>query len=95
MLSTSRSAPQSRAEARRRARDAGDDVVAVLRAEGYYAYAVEPDISEGDPPRGVVKVTPGPVFVLANPNIVWRGAPPDEGVGQRATAAMRLVPGEP
>lgn len=95
VLSTSRSAPQSRAEARRRARDAGDDVVAVLRAEGYYAYAVEPDISDGDPPRGVVKVTPGPVFVLADPNIVWSGAPPDEGVSQRAVAAMRLVPGEP
>ena len=95
VLSTSKGAPQSRAEARRRAREAGDDVVAVLRAEGYYAYAVEPDISEDDPPRGVVKVTPGPVFVLANPNIVWRGAPPDEGVSQRAVSAMRLTPGEP
>jgi len=95
VLSTSKSAPQSRAEARRRAREAGDDVVAVLRAEGYYAYAVEPDISEGDPPGGVVRVTPGPIFALADPNIVWSGAPPDEGVRQRAAAAMRLVPGEP
>jgi len=95
VLSLSKTPPQSRAEARRRAREAGDDVVAVLRAEGYYAYAVEPDISEGDPPRGVVRVTPGPVFVLADPKITWRGPPPDEGVGQRAEAAMGLTPGEP
>ena len=95
VLAESKAPPQSRAEARRRARDAGDDVVAVLRAEGYYAYAVEPDISEGDPPRGVVKVTPGPVFTLAEPTIAWSGALPDEGVMQRAVAAMRLTPGEP
>jgi translocation and assembly module TamA len=95
VLTQSKTAPQSRAEARRRARDAGEDVVAVLRAEGYYAYAVEPDITEGDPPRGVVKVTPGPVFVLADPKIDWRGAVPDEGVAQRAVTAMHLTPGEP
>jgi translocation and assembly module TamA len=35
VLTQSKAAPQSRAEARRRARDAGEDVVAVLRAEGY------------------------------------------------------------
>jgi translocation and assembly module TamA len=95
VLTQSKAAPQSRAEARRRARDAGEDVVAVMRAEGYYAYAVEPDISEGDPPRGVVKVTPGPVFVLADPKIAWLGATPDEGVAQRAVTAMHLTPGEP
>lgn len=95
VLAQSSGPPQSRAEARRRARDAGEDVAAVLRAEGYYAYAVEPDISEGDPPRGVVKVTPGPVFVLADPTVAWRGASPDEGVAQRAVTAMHLVPGEP
>jgi translocation and assembly module TamA len=94
-LTQSKDAPQSRAEARRRARDAGEDVVAVLRAEGYYAYAVEPDISEGDPPRGVVKVTPGPVFVLQDPKIAWQGRTPDEGVAQRAVTAMHLTPGEP
>ncbi len=95
VLTQSSGPPQSRAEARRRARDAGEDVVAVLRAEGYYAYAVEPDISEGDPPRGVVRVTPGPVFVLADPTVAWRGLSPDEGVAQRAVAAMHLVPGDP
>jgi len=95
VLGTAKGPPQSRAEARRRARDAGDDVVAVLRAEGYYAYAVEPDVNEGDPPRGIVKVTPGQVFNLADPRIVWRGTAPDEGVVKRADAAMQLTPGQP
>jgi translocation and assembly module TamA len=64
--------PRSRSEARRRARDAGDDAVAVLRSEGYYAYVVEPDVSEADPPRAILKITPGPVFVIADPS--WPGA---------------------
>ena len=95
VLAQSKALPQSRAEARRRARTAGEDVVAVLRAEGYYAYAVEPDISEGDPPLAEVKVTPGPVFVLADPNIAWRGVKPDNNVIQWAMSAMQLTPGEP
>ena len=94
-LTQSKQSPQSRAEARRRARQAGEDAIAVLRAEGYYAYTVEPDVLEGDPPRAVVKVAPGPVFVIADPRIDWSGTPPDEGTRQRAAAAMRLTEGEP
>lgn len=94
-LTESKHPAQSRAEARRRARQAGEDAIAVLRAEGYYAYTVEPDVLDGEPPRAVVKITPGPVFVLADPRIDWSGAPPDEGTRQRAAAAMRLTQGEP
>ena len=94
-LTQSKHPAQSRAEARRRARQAGEDSIAVLRAEGYYAYTVEPDVLDGEPPRAVVKVAPGPVFVIADPRIDWSGAPPDEGVRQRAAAAMRLIEGEP
>lgn len=94
-LTESKHPAQSRAEARRRARQAGEDAIAVLRAEGYYAYTVEPDVLDGEPPRAVVKITPGPVFVLADPRIDWSGAPPDEGTRQRAAAAMRLTAGEP
>lgn len=94
-LTQSKHPAQSRAEARRRARQAGEDAIAVLRAEGYYAYTVEPDVMDGEPPRAVVKVTPGPVFNIAEPRIDWSGAPPDEGVRQRAAAAMRLTEGEP
>jgi translocation and assembly module TamA len=94
-MTESKVPPRSRAEARRRARDAGDDAVAVLRAEGYYAYVVEPDVSEADPPRPILKITPGPVFVIADPRLAWSGAAPDEGVAKRAESVMRLTPGEP
>ncbi|KRA60412.1 hypothetical protein ASD79_09280 [Caulobacter sp. Root655] len=94
-MTESKVPPRSRAEARRRARDAGDDAVAVLRAEGYYAYVVEPDVSEADPPRPLLKITPGPVFVIADPRLAWSGAAPDEGVAKRAESVMRLTPGEP
>lgn len=86
---------RSRSEARRRARQAGEDAIAVLRAEGYYAYTVEPDVTDGEPPAAVVKIAPGQVFLIANPQIAWSGSPPDEGVRQRAAAAMRLTVGEP
>lgn len=87
--------PRSRSEARRRARDAGDDAVAVLRSEGYYAYVVEPDVSEADPPRAILKITPGPIFVIADPRLAWSGTEPDEGVAQRAQSVIRLTPGAP
>jgi len=93
-IGESKTAPQSRAEARRRARQAGDDAVAALRAEGYYAYVVEPDVTEGDPPKAVVKIAAGPLFVIADPKIDWTGVAPDEGVEVRADAALRLKPGE-
>lgn len=94
-MTESKAPPRSRSEARRRARDAGDDAVQVLRSEGYYAYVVEPDVSESDPPRAILKITPGPVFVIADPRLAWSGAPPDEGVVQRAQDVIRLTPGEP
>lgn len=94
-MTEAKAPPRSRSEARRRARDAGDDVVQVLRSEGYYAYVVEPDVSEADPPRAVVKITPGPVFVFADPKLAWSGAAPDEGVVQRAESVIRLTPGQP
>ena len=94
-MTESKAPPRSRSEARRRARDAGDDAVQVLRSEGYYAYVVEPDVSESDPPRAILKITPGPVFVIADPQLAWIGTPPDDGVAQRAHDVIRLTPGEP
>ena len=94
-LTESKQSAQSRAEARRRARQAGEDAIAVLRAEGYYGYTVEPDVLDGEPPRAVIKITPGPVFLVADPRIDWSGTPPDEGTRQRAATAMRLTEGEP
>lgn len=94
-LSESDQPARSRSEARRRARQAGEDAIAVLRAEGYYAYTVEPDVTDGEPPAALVKIAPGQVFLIADPQIAWSGSPPDEGVRQRAAAAMRLTVGEP
>jgi translocation and assembly module TamA len=94
-MTESKAPPRSRSEARRRAREAGDDAVAVLRSEGYYAYIVEPDVSEADPPRAILKITPGPVFVIADPQLAWTGAAPDDGVAQRAHDVIRLTPGAP
>ena len=95
VMTESKAPPRSRSEARRRAREAGDDAVEVLRSEGYYAYVVEPDVSESDPPRAILKITPGPVFVIADPQLAWSGEAPDEGVVQRAQSVIRLTPGEP
>jgi len=92
-LTQSDAPPASRSEARRRARDAANAAVAVLRAEGYYAYVVDPDVTETDPPRGTVKVTPGQLFVIADPRIDWSGAPPDEGVRERAFSVLGLTEG--
>lgn len=86
---------ENRFEARRRARTAAEDAIAVLRSEGYYAYQVEPDVSEADPPRPLVQVTAGPRFALKDPAIAWQGAPPDPETGAEASKAIALTPGAP
>src|SRR6202000_146933 len=68
---------ENRFEARRRAREAAEDAIAVLRSEGYYAYDVEPDVGDGDAPKALVKVAPGPRFILGHAHIDWVGATPD------------------
>lgn len=86
---------ENRFEARRRAREAAEDAIAVLRSEGYYAYDVEPDIGEGDAPKALVKVAPGPRFMLGAAHIDWIGAPPDAAAQAAAETALALTPGQP
>ena len=43
-VGTSKAHPTSRVDARRRAREAGESAIAVLRSEGFYDYTVDPDI---------------------------------------------------
>ena len=86
---------ENRFEARRRARAAAEDAIAVLRSEGYFAYAVEPDVSETDPPRPLVQVTPGPRFMLGDAQLAWDGAAPDAPSQTAAGAALALTPGSP
>jgi translocation and assembly module TamA len=86
---------ENRFEARRRARDAAEAAVAVLRSEGYYAYKVEPDVGEEDAPKALVRITPGPRFVLAGPKLAWVGQPPDSRAQEAATVALHLKDGQP
>lgn len=87
--------PESRVEARRRARDAAAAATALLRSEGYYESDVEATVSETDPPRASVTVTSGPRFLLAAPTIQWIGAAPATGAVRRAEQAMALKVGAP
>jgi translocation and assembly module TamA len=86
---------ENRFEARRRAREAAEDAIAVLRSEGYYAYDVEPDVGDGDAPKALVKISPGPRFVLGPAHIDWIGATPDPAALAAALSALSLIPGQP
>jgi len=96
----SKKPPQSIFEARRRAREAGEDAIAVLRSEGYYDYTVVADVSGGEsdtetaPPRPVVRIDPGPRSVLSDPTVEWIGPPPDDKARQAGEAAVDLELGQ-
>ena len=87
--------PSSRLEARRRATEAGEKIVAVLRSEGYYDYTVNADIGDGDTPLAFVTVQVGPRSKIADPTIAWAGPPPEAAVAAAAQAAMDLKVGDP
>ncbi len=82
-------------DARRRAQEAGQTAVAVLRSEGYYDYQVTPDIGDGDQPQPFITIVPGPRSKIANPRIDWVDAPPDPKAAAAAEAAMKLKVGDP
>jgi len=86
---------ENRFEARRRARAAAEDAIAVLRSEGYYGYQVEADVSEADPPKPLVQITPGQRFRIGEAGIAWQGAPPDAETAVAAQKAMDLKAGAP
>jgi len=94
-VGTVKAHPATRLDARRRAREAGEAAIAVLRSEGYYDYVVEPDVGEGDTPEPVVRITPGPVSLMAPAQIIWDDAPPSPAAVDAAVKAMSLKPGEP
>lgn len=87
--------PDSRIDARRRARDAAADAVALLRSEGYYDPQVEPDVSDAEPPTALVRIAPGPRFTFAAIALDWIGAPPSAKAAKAALAALRLSAGAP
>jgi translocation and assembly module TamA len=90
-----RDPPANRLEARRRARDAAEAALALLRSEGYYAAEVEPEIGEGDQPEPLVRVTPGPRFVFGQSEVEWVGTAPTSEAEASAEAAMNLPAEQP
>jgi len=88
-------APGSRFEARRRANDAAERAIALLRSEGYYAYTVEPDLTEGEDARPIVRIDPGPQFTIQAPEIAFVGEAPREDAATAAEASLGLTLGEP
>jgi translocation and assembly module TamA len=87
--------PAGAIEARRRARDAAVSAVALLRSEGYYEADVTPGVPDGDPPRAVLTITPGPRFRFAAPEVEWVGAAPSPEVAKAAGTALAVAPGKP
>ena len=93
-LGTSKRSPHSTFEARQRAQDAAADAVVVLRSEGYYDYSVSPDVGQGDKPNPVLKIDPGPRFILSSPQIAWTGEAPDAAASADAIKALNVKAGE-
>ena len=92
-IGDSREPAQTRIEARRRARDAQDSAEQLLRSEGFYDYAIETDISDGERPQGIVRITLGPRTHFGPINIDWQATPPDEDSIKAAFEAMDIRTG--
>lgn len=82
-------------EARRRAAFAAERATEVLRSEGYYAATVTPDVSDGEVPRAIITIDPGPRFTIRSPAISYDGPGPAQEVQQAALGALGLAPGAP
>ncbi len=94
-IGETKGAPQNALDARRRARGAADDATQLLRSEGYYEGRADPDISTSEPPKAIVRITPGRRFRLAGGDIAWSGVAPAPTVAAAVTAALKLTPGGP
>ncbi|MGZ8406424.1 MAG: autotransporter assembly complex protein TamA [Caulobacteraceae bacterium] len=87
---------QSRFEARRRADEAAEDVITVLRSEGYYDYQVIPDVVTTDGARRpIVRVTTGPRFTVAQPKVEWANGEPSPEAEAAALKALAMPEGVP
>ena len=88
-------APDSRFEARRRARSAVESADALLRSEGYYQSTIQ-DVVEGDEtPVAIVDIQPGQRFRLTEPTILWAAPVPDPETSAAVTGEVGLTVGEP
>ena len=94
VVGTTRNKPETRYVAERRANEAAESAVIVLRSEGYYDYEVTPDV-ESEPLQPVVKIATGPRFAIVSPKIAWVNQAPQASAQTAADAAMNLKAGIP
>ncbi|MEO8925712.1 MAG: autotransporter assembly complex family protein [Caulobacteraceae bacterium] len=94
-IGETKSRPDSRIDARRRARDAAGDAIALLRSEGYYEATAEPDVSDTEPPAAIVRVTLGARFHFQAATVAWQGGAPPPEIAKAGEEAAHLDPGAP
>ena len=94
-IGESKTAAATPADARRRARDAAGDVLALLRSEGYYDTDAQPEVADGPTPKSVVRVTTGSRYHLKAATIAWVGTPPAFPASVEAKVALQLKAGAP
>ena len=87
--------PGNRFEARRRARTARDSAEALLRSEGYYQPVLEDDAGEEDAPVASITVTPGPRFLLTDPDVRWVAPEPEPETARTVAGDVGLKAGDP
>lgn len=80
-------------EARRRGEIAEENIISLLRSEGYYQYSTDIDVA-GSPPIATVKVETGPIFTVENPKIEWLGNPPPSDIVKKANDSLEIKTGD-
>lgn len=94
-IGTIHDAPASRLDARRRATEAAERAMLVLRSEGYYQAEIEPTVSETDPPYAILTIRTGQRFLFGPSVIAWSGSTPRPEAVDAAEDAGHIEPGQP
>jgi len=86
---------RNRFDARQRANTAAEEAAAVLRSEGYYAFRVQPGVSEAIVAEPFIEVTVGPRFRIADVRIDWIDPAPAFSVQTLGSDQLQIAPGQP
>lgn len=86
---------RNRFDARQRANAAAEEAAAVLRSEGYYAFRVQPGVSDAAGSEPFVEVTAGPRFRISDVRIEWIDPAPAPQVQALGRDQLRISPGQP
>ena len=94
-IGTMQAPPTSRLDARRRATDAAERAILLLRSEGYYQAELEPQVSETDPPQAILVVRAGRRFQFGVSSLEWTGLAPELETQDTAEDAGQIEAGQP